>query len=337
MFIVYKFKVGPIKESNDIIEFQVIEGDTYYLIADRLYEQGLINSIKWYKIHIKLTSPKDLKLGNYSLSKDMGIQKIIEVLENDTYNEDINITFKEGDNMRFIANTSSKYTNNKQDSLYDLLSNKEYIGELINKYWFLKEDILNEKIYYSLEGYLFPDTYSFTNTDVDIKTIIETMLDNMDKKLTPLKNDIEKSGYTVHEILTMASIVEKEAANANDRSKVAGVLYNRINTKGETLGSDVTAYYGAMMDDWTNGLGSAEVACNGYNTRLNSKCPINGLPVGPIASPSLESIKASLYPKDTNAMFFVADCSGNVYLTNTYNEHTKLINKLVKEGNWCDK
>ena len=162
------------------------------------------------------------------------------------------------------------------------------------------------------------------------------MLDEMNKELTKYKADIQNSGYTVHQILTMASIVELEAGTAKDRADVSGVFYNRMKTAGETLGSDVTAYYGAKMDDWTNGLGSAEIACNAYNTRLNSKCPINGLPIGPISSPSDASIKAAITPNATDKFFFVADCSGKTYLSKTYSEHINIINKLKSEGNWCD-
>ena len=332
----YRYEIRPMSNNNTIKEFEVANGDSWYSIGPKLYENKLIRSYKFFKIYIKLFSPTELKAGIYNLSEDMSLPTIVETLEGASTNpNDVKISFKEGINFRKIATLISENTNNTYDDVMALMSDQEYLNSLINDYWFIGDEIKNPNIYYPLEGYLFPDTY-IVNKNSDVKTIFKLLLDRMDKELSKYKNDIENTNYSVHQILTLASIVELEAGNASDRTKVAGVFYNRINTSYETLGSDVTAYYGAKMDDWSNGLGSAETACNPYNTRLNSKCPINGLPVGPIAIPSSESIKATIFPTKTDMLFFVADCSGKTYLSKTYAEHNRIINDLKTNGNWCD-
>ena len=158
------------------------------------------------------------------------------------------------------------------------------------------------------------------------------MLDEMDKQFKPFKNAVENSKYEIHEIITLASMIELEASNDSDRRDVSGVFYNRLEV-GMTLGSDVTGYYGAKMDDWTNGLGVHIYDCNGYNTR--GDC-VSGIPVGPIANPGIESIRAAVKPINHQYYYFVADCSGKTYLNSNEFEHNQTINRLRREGKWCD-
>lgn len=236
--------------------------------------------------------------------------------------------------MRYYANVISENTTNSYDDVIDKVNDEEYINSLIEKYWFLTNDIKNDKIYYKLEGYLFPNTYAFLNKDVSIETILETMLDETDKKLTPYKDEINNSNLSIHEILTLSSIVELEGAKANDRAKVAGVFYNRLNSNW-SLGSDVTTYYALKIDDFKTSLTSQNglYKCdNAYNTRCNS---FIGLPVGPICNPSLESILATLNKEEHSYYYFVADCNGQVYLSKNEQEHFNTINKLKNENNWC--
>lgn len=235
--------------------------------------------------------------------------------------------------MRKIASLIADSTNNTMDDVYNLLEDKEYLNYLIDTYWFINSDILNSNIYYSLEGYLFPDTYYFTNKDVTVKEIFERMLDEMNTKLTPYKEDILNSKYSIHELLTLASIVELEGASSNDRASIAEVFYNRLKDNW-TLGSDVTTYYAEKMDDWKIGLTNKQLnTCNSYNTR--GTC-FKGLPVGPICNPGIESIKAVIYPSSNDDYYFVADCNGKVYLSKTATEHDAIQAKLISEGNWCD-
>ena len=234
--------------------------------------------------------------------------------------------------MRSIANTISTHTTNTEDEVYNLLKDTEYLNSLINEYWFIDEKILNKGLYYSLEGYLYPNTYEYMNKDVSIKEIFKTLLDEMDKKLSPYKTDILSNKYSVHEILTLASIVELEGANSDDRAGIAGVFYNRLNSNMQ-LGSDVTTYYAAKIEMSDRDLYQSEINDkNNYNTR--SSYLAGKLPIGPICNPSIKSIEAVLYPKTHDYYYFVADINKKTYFTKTYSEHLATRNDLIEAGLW---
>lgn len=331
--LVYKINIGSVSSNSEKKEFVVEKGSTYTSIAGDLKKQNLIKSELMYKIFIKLNKPSGLEAGKYYLSENMNVRQIVNELSSGSNSkaDTVTITFKEGKNMRYIASIISQNTDNTEEDVFEVLKDKDYIDSLIEKYWFLTNKIKNKEIYYPLEGYLFPDTYEFLK-DSSVKEIFEKMLDETESKLEDLKEDIEKSDYDIHSIITLASIVELEGATSNDRAKVAGVFYNRL-SNGWSLGSDVTTYYAVKKDDWS-GLTYSELdLCNPYNTR--GDC-VSGLPVGPICNPGLESIKATINPEITNNYYFVADCSGKTYLNKTESGHISTINKLKREDNWCE-
>lgn len=332
------YKVNMTGTSNsDTKKIVNIEEGTINDIAKTLKDNNLIKNVSIFKIYIKLTNKSNLKAGTYELSENMGVEKIVKILEKGTkYNpNEISITFKEGINIRKIATLISENTNNSYDDVIKKASDETFIDTLINKYWFLTEDIKNKNIYYSLEGYLFPDTYRFNNREVTTEEIFTKMLDEMDKKLSKYKDEINKSDLSVHEIITLASVVELEGAKATDRKGVAGVFYNRLASSAyPTLGSDATTYYASKIDDWSYSLTYKELndCKNKYNTRCSSN---TGLPIGPICNPGIESIEATINPDKHEYYYFVADCNGKVYLTKNSTEHNNIINKLKKEDNWC--
>jgi UPF0755 protein len=214
--------------------------------------------------------------------------------------------------------------------VFEKLDEEEYINSLIEKYSFITNEIKNDEIYYSLEGYLYPDTYEFSNKDISIESIFEKMLDNMVLKLKD--KNISNKEYSFHELLTLASIVEMEAGLA-DREDVAGVFYNRLELN-IALGSDVTTYYASKIDLSDRDLYQSELdEVNGYNTRSSQ---MTGLPVGPICNPSIESIDAVLNPNSHDYIFFVADKYGETYMTKTYSEHLAIQAKLKDEGLWYE-
>ena len=176
-------------------------------------------------------------------------KKITEIIsEGNNYNpESIRVTIPEGKHITEIANIYAKNTNNSAQSLLEFWNNKDFILEMIDKYWFIEKDILNGDIRYYLEGYLFPDTYEYSKKDITPKEIAIKMLDRMDNILSKYKDEIEKSSYTVHQILTLASIVEYEAILDEDRPMIAGVFYNRLNS-GWLLQSCATVGY--AIDEW---------------------------------------------------------------------------------------
>lgn len=326
----FNYNIAPV--SNDsTLKTVVIEEGGISDIANTLKENNLIRDETMFKVYIKLTGRSNLKASTYELSENMGVKKIVEILESgNSYNPDeVKITFKEGINVREIANLISENTNNSEEDVYNLLNDNSYLDELIDSYWFITDDIKNNKIYYSLEGYLYPDTYIYTNKDVSVKEIFKKMLDEMNDKLTPYKEQINNNELSIHELLTLASIVELEGASSSDRNGVAGVFYNRLESD-MTLGSDVTTYYGLKLDMSERDLTKAELNdCNNYNTRCST---FTGLPVSPICIPSIESIKAVIDPTNHEYYYFVADKNKKTYFTKTYNEHLSMVSKLKDEG-----
>ena len=321
------------KDSNEVI-VEIKTGSTAADISKVLEENNVIKNAFVFKLYTKLNKISGMQAGTYKLNKNMDVEQIIKALQNGTdyFPDEFTITFLEGKNMRWIAKTISENTNNSEDDVFKKLEDKEYINTLIDKYWFLTDSILDENIYYPLEGYLFPDTYSFANKDVSVEQIFETMLDGMESKLEKYKQEIENSGYNVHKLLTVASIVEMEASRVEDRSGVASVIYNRLR-KNMAIGSDVTTYYAIKVDMSERDLYQSELdRYNPYNTRgprMEGK-----LPIGPISTVGIESIEAALKPDETDYLFFVADKNGKVYFAKTSSEHDENIRKLKEQGLW---
>lgn len=324
------------KNSEDTVKFEVKSGTSKNMIADELEKAGLIKNALFFKFYIKFNIDTELYAGTYNLSKSMSVDEIINILSSNKSieNEGIMVTFIEGKRLTDHAKKIAEYFDYTEEDILKVANSDEFINNAIDKYWFITEDVKNEKIYYPLEGYLFADTYNLKKNST-IEEILNTMLYTMGQKLSDYKEDIELSDYSVHEILTLSSIVELEGSTSNDRKGVAGVFYNRLK-KEEPLGSDVTTYYGVKKGfDKDLSIKNLE-NCNGYNTSSRSTCPIIGLPVGPIASPSLASIAATIEPEEHDYLYFVADKNGKTYFTKTYKEHTETVSKLKKDGLWYE-
>ena len=330
----YFYLINYRGKSEKVI-ISVSEGQTYSTIASLLKEKGLIKSETAYKVYIKLNKPTNLEYGSYILNKDKNVKEIIKTLEKGSVNlnETKMVTFVEGKNMRYIIKKITSEFDITEGEILNLLKDEEYLDKLIEKYWFITDDVKNKKLYYSLEGYLFPDTYEFyVNTSVE--DIFRTMLNNMENKLSKYKEEVESSKYTIHQMITLASIIELEASSASDRKGVAGVFYNRLKD-GWSLGSDVTTYYAERIDNWSRDLKRSELNnCNDYNTRSN--CLKGKLPVGPICNPGLKSIEATIEPSSHNYYYFVADKNGKTYFNKTDSGHTSTVSKLKREGLWIE-
>lgn len=333
----YNYNLKPINKNDDTkIEVKIPNGSSIKNIGDILEEKELIRSSKFFYIYCKLYKVNDMKATTYAFTKSMSLEEIIESLrKGNSYNPDeITITFNEGINMRKVAKIIESNTNNKYDDVFTLLEDEKYIDELIDEYWFINDEIKNKEIYYPLEGYLFPNTYKFKNKDVTVKEIFKVMLDESDKILSKYKSVITSNKYTVHQLLTLASIVELEGVNTNDRNGIASVFYNRLEN-GWALGSDVTTYYAAKVEMNERDLLKSEINdANAYNTRSSTMA--GKLPVGPVANVSEASIKAVLYPVESDYFYFVADKYGTVHFTKTYSEHQAKIAQLKSEGAWIE-
>ena len=330
--LLYVILSAPVdKNSKSKIEITIKQGMSTKQIAELLDKKNLIKSSTFFLLYLKLNNCSSIKAGTYDLSKNMDVKKIKDAIcSGKVKDSSVTITFKEGKRITDYIKVISEKLNISEDKIKTTLSDKTYLNELINKYWFLTDEILDENIFYPLEGYLAPDTYQFDKKD-SVKTVIEKLLNQTDKLLTPYKDKITSSGKSVHQYLTMASIVELEGLNEKDRKMIVGVFNNRL-SKGMNLGSDVTTYY-ALQKPMTSDLTAQEFATvSPYNTRAAN---MGGkLPVGPICNVSKTSIEAAFNPTDNNYLFFVADKNGKVYYTMTNREHEQTIKEIKDAGNW---
>ena len=329
-FVVYfLINIGPVGK-DEKVEFKIDSGTSTVTIIKNLKSNDLIKDEFAAKIFLFLHKGYSFQAGNYELNKNMSLEEILlKFINGDVKNDSIEITFVEGKRVSDYINTIATKLNISEEEVSKTLSDKEFLSELINKYWFITDEILNKNIYYPLEGYLYPNTYQFAK-DATVKDIVVKLIDNLALKLEPYKDAIEKSKYSPHQLLTLASIVELEAATDEDRSNVAGVFYNRLNT-GMSLGSDVTTYY-AVKKKFSDPLTVNDLyACNAYNTR--GSC-VKALPVGPITSPNISSIKSAIEPSDNDYLFFVADKHGKIYYTKTNKEHDAKVAEIKANGDW---
>lgn len=332
---IYMYFTSPLSKEKKDIFVNIKPNTTIKEISNILEEKKVIKSDTFFYLYIKINNINDLKAANYLLSPNMTFDEIIKILQvGKGYNKDeISVTFKEGNNIRQVAKTIEKYTNNSYDEVLSKIADVTYIDNLIGKYWFLKAEIKNPNIYYPLEGYLFPETYKFDNKNVSVEKIIEIMLNQTDKILTTYKKEIEASKLSIHEILTMASMVELEAgASSNYSEDIARVFYNRLK-QGMNLGSDVTTYYAFKVEMSERDLSAKEFnTYNLYNTRgpkMEGK-----LPIGPVSNVGEKTIKAVINPKENNYLFFVADKYGKVFFTKTNKEHLQVVKEIKDRGDW---
>ncbi len=309
----YLFSLTSVSKDNKEVSFTVASGTSTKKIISDLYDAGLIKSKLASLVYAKLNKVT-IQASTYTLNPSMSTKEIFASLKYGNKKENtLRLTFVEGMRLSDYLEVIAEAYDWQVEDLVKEINDKAFLQELIAEFSFLDESILNDKLYYGLEGYLYPDTYEFYK-DATFKDIIKKMLKGLETQLNSLNLGGE---YSLHEILTMASIVEKEAIKGEDRAKVAQVIYTRL-ARNMNLGMDVTAYYG-VKKSMKETLTTQDLEnVNPYNTRLLS---FIGLPVGPICSPSLESIKAVLNPADTAYIYFYADTdTGNVYFTDSYNE-----------------
>ncbi len=327
----YNYQLSPVSDSSDIVEIEIPTNTTTKGVASILKENHLIRDERMFLLYVKIMNISDMKAGYYDIPSNLSAKEIVSLLqEGSTKNpNEITITFREGININNLATIISENTTNTYESVIALLEDESYLDELIQKYWFIDSSIKDDRLYYSLEGYLFPDTYYFTDKDVTTKEILTKMLDQMDKILSKYREVIESGDYTVHQILTLASIIEKEG-KTDDFTTISSVFHNRMQIN-MPLQSCATAYYGVGLEFNELGIATNEVitAQNDYNTYQN-----NGLPIGPIALPSENAIVAAIQPKDTNYLYFLSDNQGVTYFFATLSEHQSKQQELIAAGKW---
>ena len=327
MVSLFFFMLSPISKSKSDIEYTVDSGMTPYEVFKDLENKNIIRSELFTKIYAKLSGKNlEFEAGTYKINDTMSSIEIIDVLNGASYNntEEVSLTFKEGFEIADFIEIVSTNTNITEEEIESKLNDKEYTKSLIEKYWFITEDVLDEDIYYSLEGYLFPNTY-FVDPHGTVEDIISKMLSETERVLNKYKEDIEKSEYTVHELLTMASIIEKEAILNEDRPLVASVFYNRLDAN---MKFQSCATLGYAIGEWKLIYSESDKQVDSpYNTYMYA-----GFPPGPGNNPGEESIKAAIYPAESEYYYFMADVCGESPVTHfakNYEEHVNNVNKYL--------
>lgn len=342
---IFFYELSPVDKKGSEISYIVESGSSVSEIYEDLESKNLIRNALIMKIYTKILGSANIEAGEYNLSPSMKAKEIYEVLTGGGKNTraTAKLTLKEGENIRDLGSELEKITDAKitKNALIEKLKDTEYLDTLINEYWFITDEIKDKDIYYSLEGYLFPNTYEIFK-DSSVEEVIGKMLDETDKQLTKYKDEIEASDYSVHELLTLASIIELESPNSttldeetstneSDRKTIAGIFTNRLNNNW-SLGSCVTTYYAFGINMGDRDLTNTELndcSSNKYNTRCTS---FIGLPVGPIGNSGIKSIEAALNPAETDYYYFLSDKNGKVYYSKTLQEHDRIGSELRANG-----
>lgn len=321
------FLLQPVDETDTAsTEVEIPLGSSTSDIAKKLSEHGLIRNAQVFEYYIKLQNENGLQAGTYELSKSMSVAEMTEELKKGKVIQEAPVTFTipEGSNFETIAAIIAEATTFKEEEIKETFTQEEVIKGLISKYDILTEEILDEQVRYPLEGYLFPMRYDFYDEDISMEEIIGAMIEQMENILLPQKDSLAKKDLSYHEVLTLASIVEREAKEAKDRPFIAGVLFNRLE-EGMRLAVDPTVAYALGEHRYMTSYEDLEVD-SPYNTYK-----YEGLPPGPIASPGEKAIQAVIHPKESNYLFFYARPNGEVIYNETYEEHRKVQEKYRSE------
>ena len=324
---VYAGGIGAADSKDDTsVTVTIPQGSGASSIVDILDENGLVRSRAMAKIHARIGGYDTLQANTYIFSRQMTVPEMLSAINtgNFKYVMKNELVVREGLTIPEVAEAmAEKFSFSKQDIL-DKWNDRAYLKGLISDYWFISDKILDKDIMYPLEGYLYPETYFITEEDPTVESVTKVMLDKMDEELTARKADIDKSGFSVHEILSLASIVEREASNSKeDMPKVAGVFINRLD-KGMNLGSDVTVCYANQKTALE--LTQSELNINSkYNTRKYT-----GLPIGPICAVNGTAMDSVLNYEKSDYLFFFAKEDGSIIYSKTNEEH----DKAVSENKW---
>ena len=315
------------KNYPDNTEFIIDKGMYGREVFDKLKEENIIkNSDLAYTYMRFLSNTKmDFKAGKFLLPSGMNLDELVYYLSDDSkfYRPTSTITITEGMFLIDIASSLSNVLDVSKDELLDYWNNDDVCKEYMNEYPFLTSDIFNENIRYNLEGYLFPSTYEFYN-DSSLDEITRKFLDGTLNVYLKYEDDFNNtpSYYhyyemkdhpaTIHEIFTLASILEWESGNDEDMLDISSVFYNRLNYKPfDMLRSSVTACYSHGFDKDSCLLvdKDLDLAYTEDNETYNTYTKFD-LPIGPISCSGEKAIYAALHPNNTDYYYFVGDICG---------------------------
>ncbi len=296
--------ITPVKKEAPGEIFIIRGGMTLNEVANRLEERKLITCGPVFKAWARLMGHgRNIKAGEYRLSASMTPLQIIDILTRGVIVVH-SVTIPEG----FTAKQIGTFLGKK-----GIVAPHEFISLALNSELPKQYGISAP----TLEGYLYPDTYHFGH-EIPAISVIDVMVRRFLEVINPFKKRIEELGMTIEEVVTLASMIEKETARADERAVIASVFLNRLK-KGIRLASDPTVIYG--IKDFNGNLTRKDLGRpTPYNTYV-----IQGLPPGPIANPGLDSIRAVLYPAHTDYLYFVSKNDGSHFFSKTYKEHKKAV------------
>ena len=302
----YTMGLRPVDPNSDEqIVVDIPNGSGASTIVEILDEAGLVKNKFCAKVNSRIGHYNSLQANTYIFSPSMSFQEIMTAINTGDFDylSKESIGVKDGARLQQVAEAVSEKLPYSADEILEKWADTDYLNELIDRYWFLTDEILNKDVMYPLEGYLYADTYIVTD-NMTLESFTEMCLDRMDEELSERRGEIESSGFTVHQLLTLTSIVTKEAT-ADDQAGVAGVFMNRLD-KSMSLGSDVTVCY-IFQEDRVDLKVSQLESTNPYNTRKYA-----GLPPGPICQVVGSAIDATLNYEHHDYLFFIADENGVV-------------------------
>lgn len=309
----YVFDVYFISPDDDaqVTSFTVEEGASVQSIAKGLEEQGIITSVFFFKVYTKL-SDSVLQAGTFELTQGMNLRSVVRELGYAKAQE-IEVTIPEGYTLAQIGEVMV-------DAMPEIeAADWEAVVSASGRRVLTEDEVLtgipNDQ---GLEGYLFPDTYRF-RADANAATVTETMILTLKRRLaendiTIPRNLIFEGGLAFHEMITLASIVEREVRSPEDMKLVAGIFYTRMKI-GMALQADSTVNYVTGKNDTSVSLEDSRVD-SPYNTYQNL-----GLPPGPISNPGMNAILAVLHPTDSDYLYFLTTGEGEVIYAKTFDEH----------------
>ena len=325
--------------SKQYVTVQIPEGANLQQIGDTLENSGLVKHGFIFSLYAKYKDYNDLKSGYYNLQKSMSTDDIIKELQKGGTPERqevslASLTIPEGYTIDQIAETVGQLQGEFKEALtaeafLAKVQDETFISQLVAKYPTLLESLPTKEsgVRYRLEGYLFPATYAIKESTT-VESLIDEMVAAMDKNLSTHYAAIKEKNLTVNELLTIASLVEKEGSKTEDRKQIAGVFYNRLNI-GMPLQSNIAILYAegklgkniSLADD-----AAIDTSINSpYNVYLNL-----GLMPGPVDSPSLDAIEASINQTKSENLYFVANVQdGKVYYATTREEHDRNVEEHV--------
>ncbi|HGR1449402.1 TPA: endolytic transglycosylase MltG [Streptococcus pneumoniae] len=325
--------------SKKYVTVGIPEGSNVQEIGTTLEKAGLVKHGLIFSFYAKYKNYTDLKAGYYNLQKSMSTEDLLKELQKGGTDEPqepvlATLTIPEGYTLDQIAQTVGQLQGDFKESLtaeafLAKVQDETFISQTVAKYPTLLESlpVKDSGARYRLEGYLFPATYSIKESTT-IESLIDEMLAAMDKNLSPYYSTIKSKNLTVNELLTIASLVEKEGAKTEDRKLIAGVFYNRLN-RDMPLQSNIAILYAQGK------LGQNISLAEDVAIDTNIDSPYNvyknvGLMPGPVDSPSLDAIESSINQTKSDNLYFVADVTeGKVYYANNQEDHDRNVAEHV--------